>query len=106
MRMMFFSSRNYKEILRDPLNIAFGLGFPLVLILLLSAIQANIPVDLFRIDSLIPGIAVFGFSFISLFSGMLIAKDRGTSFLIRLYTTPMKSKDYILGYTLPLVPLA
>lgn len=106
MKMLFFSSRNFKEILRDPLNIAFGIGFPVILLFLLSAIQANIPVDLFLIDNLIPGIAVFGLSFISLFSGMLIAKDRSTSFLIRLFTTPLKSKDFILGYALPLLPLS
>ena len=38
MRMLTFASRNTKEILRDPLNLAFGLGFPLVLILLLSVL--------------------------------------------------------------------
>ena len=47
MKMITFATRNTKEILRDPLNLAFGLGFPLVLILLLSAIQANVPVKLF-----------------------------------------------------------
>lgn len=106
MRLMAFSTRNYKEILRDPLNISFGIGFPLVLLLLLSAIQANIPVELFTIENLIPGIAVFGLSFISLFSGMLIAKDRSTSFLTRLFTTPLTASDYILGYAIPLLPLA
>ena len=43
MRMFTFAGRNTKEILRDPLTLFFGLGFPLVLLLLLSAIQANIP---------------------------------------------------------------
>ena len=71
MRAMTFASRNSKEILRDPLNIAFGLGFPLVVLFLLSAIQANIPVELFVIDNLIPGIVVFGLSFISIFSGKI-----------------------------------
>ena len=106
MRVFAFTSRNRKEILRDRLNLMFGLGFPLVLLFLLSAIQANIPVDLFVIHKLIPGIAVFGLSFISLFSGMLIAKDRGTSFLMRLFTTPLTASDYILGYTFPLLPIA
>lgn len=106
MRAMTFASRNSKEILRDPLNIAFGLGFPLVVLFLLSAIQANIPVELFVIDNLIPGIVVFGLSFISIFSGMLIAKDRGTSFLMRLFTTPLSASDYMMGYTFPLLPIA
>ena len=96
--------------IRDPLNLSFGIGFPVVLLLLLSAIQANIPAEakfnMFEADYLTPGIAVFGLSFISLFSGMLIAKDRSTSFFMRLYATPMSAFDFILGYTLPLIPMS
>lgn len=106
MRLLTFASRNTKEILRDPLTVCFGLGFPLVLLLLLSAIQANIPVELFEISSLTPGITVFGLSFIALFSATVIAKDRSSSLLQRLYTTPMTPSDFILGYTLPLIPMA
>jgi ABC-2 type transport system permease protein len=104
--MLAFAKRCFKEILRDPLNIAFGLGFPVVLLLLLSAIQANVPVDLFAIERLAPGVAVFGLSFLALFSSTLVAKDRESSFLQRLYATPMKPVDFILGYTLPILPLA
>ena len=106
MRMLTFAGRNIKEISRDPLNLAFGLGFPLVLILLLSAIQANIPARLFEIQHLAPGITVFGLSFMTLFSATIISKDRSSSLLQRLYTTPLTSVDFILGYTLPIVPLA
>ena len=106
MKLKAFSSRTAKEILRDPLNLGFGLGFPVVLILLLSAIQANIPVELFVIESLSPGIAIFGLSFMTLFSATLIAKDRGSAILQRLYTTPLTPKDFILGYTLPILPIA
>ena len=106
MKMLAFANRNGKEILRDPLNLFFGLGFPLTLILLLSAIQANIPVKLFEIQHLTPGIAVFGLSFITLFSATIIAKDRGSSLLQRLYTTPLTPMDFILGYTLPMIPIA
>ena len=106
MRMLTFAGRNTKELLRDPLTLFFGLGFPLVLLLMLSAIQANIPVPLFEIAHLTPGITVFGLSFMTLFSATLIAKDRGTSFLQRLYTTPLTPLDFILGYTLPLIPMA
>jgi ABC-2 type transport system permease protein len=104
--MLTFASRNTKEILRDPLNLGFGLGFPLALILLLSAIQANVPVPLFELQHLTPGITVFGLSFITLFSATIIAKDRGSSLLQRLYTTPMTPGDFILGYTLPIIPIA
>lgn len=106
MRMRMFASRNAKEILRDPLNLCFGLGFPVVLLLLLSAIQANVPVSLFEIGHLTPGITVFGLSFMTLFSAAIIAKDRGSSLLQRLYTTPLTPVDFILGYTLPILPIA
>ena len=106
MRMMTFAKRCSKEILRDPLNLGFGLGFPLVLLLLLTTMQKNIPVDLFEIDTLAPGITVFGLSFITLFSATLIAKDRESAFLQRLYTTPLTGLDFILGYMLPLLPIA
>ena len=106
MRMLAFANRNTKELLRDPLNLAFGLGFPLVLILLLSAIQANVPVALFEIQHLTPGITVFGLSFMTLFSAMNISRDRSSSLLQRLYTTPLTPVDFILGYTLPIIPLA
>ena len=104
--MLYFARRNLKEIIRDPLTVFFGLGFPVVVLLLLSAIQANIPVSMFELSNLTPGIAVFGLSFITLFSATLISKDRETAFLQRLYTTPLKSLDFILGYTLPILPLS
>ena len=106
MKLLTFSSRTAKEILRDPLNLGFGIGFPVVLLLLLSAIQANVPVSLFEIEQLAPGIAVFGLSFMTLFSATLIAKDRESAFLARLYTTPLTAADFIFGYMLPLLPIA
>ncbi|MBQ8237690.1 MAG: ABC transporter permease [Oscillospiraceae bacterium] len=106
MRMLTFAKRCAREILRDPINLGFGLGFPLVLLLLLSAMQANIPVSLFEIDTLTPGITVFGLSFMTLFSATLIAKDRESALLQRLYTTPLTGFDFITGYMLPLLPLA
>ena len=106
MKMRTFAKRCAREILRDPLNLAFGLGFPLVLLVLLSTIQANIPVALFEIDTLTPGITVFGLSFLTLFSATLVARDRETAFLQRLYTTPMTALDFIGGYLLPMLPMA
>ena len=105
MRMLTFAKRCTKEIVRDPLTLAFGLGFPLVLLLLLSAMQANIPVSLFEIDKLTPGITFFGLSFMTLISATLIAKDRESAFLQRLYTTPLSALDFILGYMIPILPI-
>ncbi|WP_343210282.1 ABC transporter permease [Anaerolentibacter hominis] len=105
MRMMTFAGRTLKEILRDPLYMAFGIGFPLGILLLLTAIQANIPVTLFEIEKLTPGIAVFGLSFMTLFAAMLVSKDRSGALIQRLYTTPLTAADYICGYMLPLLPI-
>lgn len=106
MKMLTFAGRNAKEILRDPINVFFALGFPLVLLLLLSAIQANVPVSPFEISRLAPGIAVFGLSFMTLFSATVLSKDRTSALLQRLYTTPLTPADFIFGYALPLLPLA
>lgn len=106
MKLFTFSKRTAKEILRDPLNIGFGLGFPIILLLLLSAIQANIPVSLFEIKNLTPGITIFGLSFMTLFAATLLAKDRESALLQRLYTTPLTAVDFILGYMLPILPIA
>ena len=106
MKLLAFSVRNGKEMLRDKLTLFFGLGFPLVILLLLSAIQSHVPVALFSIDRLTPGVAVFGLSFLSLFSGLLIAKDRSSALMLRLRSAPLRASDFILGYLLPLLPMA
>lgn len=106
MKLLTFARRNMLEILRDPLTLFFGLGFPLVLLGLLSAIQANVPVPLFEIAHLTPGVTVFGLSFMTLFSATLIVKDRSSALLQRLYTMPLTPVDFILGYTLPILPVA
>ena len=106
MKTLVFSSRTLKEIIREPISLFFGLVFPIILLVLLTLINKNIPTDIFDINKLTPGIAVFGLSFMALFAGQIIAKDRTSEFLTRLFTTPMKAKDFILGYTLPLIPMA
>ena len=106
MRMLTFARRCAKEIIIDPLSVSMGLGFPIVLLLLLTAINSNVPVNLFDLNQLTPGMSVFGFSFVTLFSALLISKDRTTSFLQRLFTTPLTAVDYIVGYTLPMLPIS
>ena len=110
MKVLLFSRRNAKEILRDPVSFLFGLGFPLVLLLLFDVIGSAIPAEannaMFSIENTAPGIAAFGTAFFALFSGMLLAKDKTTSFLMRLFASPMTARDFILGYTLPLVVMA
>lgn len=106
MRAWVFSVRTAKEILRDPVNLGFGLGFPLVLLGLMTLIQANVPVEVFALPRLAPGIGVFAMAFLTLFSASLLARDRESAFLQRLYTTPMGVADFLIGYTLPLLPMA
>lgn len=106
MKLCAFASRVTKELLRDPLTFAFGLAFPLLLLGLMTLIQSSVPVPLFELTSLTPGISVFGLSFFTLFSGSLLAKDRESALLARLSTTPMTTADFLLGYTLPLLPMA
>ena len=106
MRMRAFARRNAKELLRDPLTLFFGLGFPLALLLLMTVIQRNIPVHIFELGTLAPGIALFGLTFQALFSGLLLARDRSTAFLSRLAASPMTAADFLLGYLLPMLPMA
>jgi ABC-2 type transport system permease protein len=42
----------------------------------------------------------------TLFSATLIARDKSSALLQRLYTTPLTALDFILGYTLPIAPIA
>ena len=104
-RMLTFAKRTLNEILRDPLTVFFGLGFPLVILLLLSLIQANIPIPMFELHHLTPGITVFGLAFMTLFAAQLVCHDRESAFLTRLYTTPLQGHEFILGYLLPVMPL-
>lgn len=109
-RITAFASRNFKEIMRDPLSYIFCLGFPLVMLAVMTLINDSIPPEagmtIFRIDFLAGGIAVFGLTFIMLFCCLTVAKDRSGAFLVRLYATPMKSGDFIAGYLLPVSVLA
>ena len=97
MRMFLFAKRNIKEILRDPINLFFSLGFPLILLVLLSILNSAIPPEakntMFQIKNLAPGLAMFGSVFMALFAGMLLSKDRTSSFLMRLFTSPMTAAD-------------
>lgn len=106
MKLTAFSLRSAREILRDPMTVAFSLGFPIMLLLMFTAMAANVPFDLFNIENITPGLAVFGLSFMTLFSATLIARDRESALLQRLYTTPLTAGDFIFGYALPMIPIA
>lgn len=105
-----FSVRNFKEIIRDPLSYIFCLGFPLVMLVIMTLVNDSIPPEtgmtIFRIDNLAGGIAVFGLTFLMLFVCLSVTKDRSGAFLTRLYATPMRSGDFIAGYIFPTFLLA
>ena len=103
MRMLNFAKRNFKELTRDPLSLVFEILLPIFLLFIFQ--QIDLPDEIYSIENFTPGIIIFGFSFVTLFTSSLIAKDRSSSLLIRLGTSPMKSSDYILGYILSLVPI-
>ena len=103
MRMINFAKRNFKELIRDPFSLGFEIVLPLFLLFIFQ--QFNIPSENYKLENFTPSIILFGFSFITLFTATLIAKDRTSSLLIRLGTSPMKSSDYILGYILSLLPI-
>ena len=103
MRIINFAKRNFKEIIRDPLSIIFAILLPLFLLFIFQ--QFNIPSENYKLENFTPGIIIFGFSFLTLFTAMLVAKDRSTSLLIRLGTSPMKPVEYILGYIISIIPI-
>ena len=110
-RTLVFAGRTIKEIVRDPLTVIFGIGFPVVLIILMNLMQRNVAgmaenTPHFALANFTPSMTVFGLAFISLFLGQLIAKDRNSAFLSRLIASPLTCAEYIAGYALPFVPLA
>lgn len=110
MRSVVFGKRTFTEIVRDPLSYIFCIGFPLIMLILMSIINDSIPqeanMDVFQIQNLAPGIAIFGLTFVMLFTCLQVSKDRSTAFLIRLYASPIKSGEFIIGYTYPLIVIA
>ena len=110
MRCLVFAKRVARELLRDPLSYVFCLGFPIFMLLLFAVINACMPAEaqmtIFRLESITPGIGMFGLTFIMLFVAIQISKDRETSLLMRLYTSPMRALDFVLGYAMPALVIA
>ena len=104
MRTLVFAKRNIKEIFRDLISLIFCIGLPLFLLIIFQ--QFNIPNDAYKISNFAPSVVVFSFTFITLFCGTLVSKDRTSSLLSRLFTSPLKPKEFVIGYTISTVPLA
>ena len=106
MKSLVFAKRTMKEIMRDPISYILCLGFPLVMLVIMTIVDKSIPdqanMTVFHIQNLGPGIAYFGLTFVMLFTSIQVSKDRSTALLLRLYASPMLPVDYIIGYTLPM----
>lgn len=102
-----FAKRNLIEMSRDKLSYVFCVAFPIIMLVVMTLVNASIPKEanmtIFRIDNLSGGIGVFGQTFVMLFTAMTVSRDRSGSFLIRMFASPMKSSDFTNGYILPMV---
>ncbi|MDO4487954.1 MAG: ABC transporter permease [Eubacteriales bacterium] len=109
MKGLTFAGRVGKEIMRDPLSYIFCIGFPVIMLIIMSIIDSSIPAQanmtVFHIENLAPGIAYFGLTFVMLFTSIQVSKDRTTALLLRLYASPMKPYEYMVGYTVPVCVL-
>lgn len=110
--VLIFSKRNMKEIIRDPLSILFNIVFPALMLFIFQLIissltkeEVAIQTPQFLIENLAPGLCIFSFSFLMLFTSMLVARDRTTSFLNRIKSSPLTEYNFIFGYALPMIPL-
>ncbi len=104
MRSLELAKRNAKVMYRDPLSLAVNAGLPVVLLLVLQALE---DVDaFFAPSSLAPGIVLFGFAMLTMTSAMSLAQDRETSLFARLLTTPLRANDFVLAYSAPYLVVA
>lgn len=104
MKAIYFAKRNFKEVFRDPLSLLLGVLLPVMLILLFTTISKNAPIEVFKPVNIVPGITIFGFTFTTMFLGLLMAKDKSSSFLTRLFVSPLSAMDFLVGYAIPLFP--
>ena len=106
MRFAELAKRNFKEMLRDPMSAGLDLGIPAGFLVIFWALGQNIGDEgFFTTTMLVPGIAVFGFAFLLMFSSMTLSRDREGALLSRLLTAPLKPRDFILSYSLPYIPI-
>lgn len=110
-RAVVFARRNILEILRSPISWVFGLALPIGIFIIMQVIVGSVDgaaqhVPMFGVSRFTGGVVIFGAAFLSLFAALLISADRKESFLSRLFASPMKASDFILGYALGILPIA
>ncbi|MBQ6900717.1 MAG: ABC transporter permease [Firmicutes bacterium] len=109
MKIGAFAIRTVKEIVRDPLSYIFALGFPVVMLIIMTIVNESIPaeagMDIFRLPNLAAGVVIFGFTFVMLFTTILVSKDRCSAFFDRMQASPVTGAQFLAGYVLPVIVL-
>lgn len=101
---MALAKRNFIEVWRDPLSLALTVGLPAVLLLVLQAFgQFD---DIFKPAALTPGIVLFGYVMLMFSAAMTLSRDRESALFHRLLTAPLRSNEFVAGYSLPYLPVA
>jgi ABC-2 type transport system permease protein len=104
MRSLELAKRNFKVMWRDWLSLGVNVGLPVLLLLVLQALEE---VDeFFAPTSLAVGVVLFGFAMLTMTSAMSLAQDRETSLFARLLTTPLRANDFVLAYSAPYLVVA
>jgi ABC-2 type transport system permease protein len=107
MKTIIYAKRNSKELMSDRLSLIFMIGLPAFLLVFMVTLNRSLGVnDAFDPRNFVPSTIIFSYAFLTMFSAMLIAKDRSSSFLKRMFVSPLKAHHYVLGYMLPLVGIA
>lgn len=99
----YFIDRNIKELMRDMLSFIFCIAFPAVMLAVFTLINSYTGgyTPMFEPKALAPSLCCFSYSFVMLFTALLVSKDRSASLLARLYTSPLKTFGFIVGYAVP-----
>jgi ABC-2 type transport system permease protein len=106
MRFVELAIRNFREMWRDPISMGLEIGIPAGFLVIFWALGRSTGDESFLTPTmLVPGIAVFGFTFLVMFSAVVLARDRESALLSRLLSAPLKPRDFILSYSLPYIPL-
>lgn len=107
MKTWIYTKRNLKEFLSDPLTLIFTIGLPAFLLVFMVSLNKSLQFnEAFKVENFVPSTIILSYSFLTMFSGMLVAKDRSSSFLSRMFVSPLKAHNYILGYIIPILMIA
>lgn len=106
-KTLILAKRNLKEIIRDPLSLAFNAAFPIVMLFVLELITDSLEYvpEQFLINNYSVGICVFGYTFAMMFTAMLIAEDKNGEFVNRLNMAPISKASYLTGYYIAVAPV-